>query len=68
MEMRTIRGFRAYRHPRPNRLRRSRDQAARTQVQELQGLKPDISRSSTARLKSCPDTKQSFCAARKVVP
>ena len=40
MEMRTIRGFRAYRHPRPNRLRRSRDQAARTQVQELQGLKP----------------------------
>src|ERR1700733_325876 len=33
-----------------------------------QGLKPVIFQSFMARLKSCPDTKQNFCATRKVVP
>jgi hypothetical protein len=35
--------------------------------QERQGLKPDFFQSFMARLKSCPDTKQSFSVARNVV-
>jgi hypothetical protein len=57
---------RGYTQPAPRGLERLRKKFARRQ--KRQGLKPDLFPIVYGRLKSCPDIKQSFSAARKVAP